>query len=244
MSAKVEICWICNERKANSNEHFHKRSDLKQFFGEVSLKRPIVKYDYSTKRLKELKSDKSKDLTFKRKICNYCNNTLTQKYDQAWRTLSSYLSRRHNYSHKNKWLYTNAVFNINPNEGMLFIHLYFLKIFGCHVKDNNFSGIDLNEISHNLLMGYYNPYFLIRFGFNPNFRITHKQSMKYPLTVYVSKKTNENIKGIAHTVYSIGPLVIDLLYCRNKNQRQKYFNFHYWNPGESINTHKIRYYKN
>jgi hypothetical protein len=240
----TEICWICNIRKANSHEHFYKRSDVNQFFGKVNQDNPILKYDHSTNRLKKLNSSKSKDLTFKNKICDYCNGTLTQEFDQAWEKLSEYFFKSHSRLKSKKWWYANIAFKDNTNQMMQFVHLYFLKIFGCHVKESEYLGIDLLEISHNLLNKYSNPNFLLRFGYNPIVKLSQNEGMKYPLVVYFNKKTKKEFRGLAHTVYSIGPLVIDLLYCRNKFQRLKYMNHCYWSPNFNQLTNKLNYFKN
>ncbi len=128
-------CWICGN-KGNTGEHLLKASDLKAHFGHVSQKKPLYFNTDGKKKIK-LGSKKGQRLKSKAVICNSCNSNLTQPYDKAWEKLSAYLRTNWTALNKTKKLDLSKVFPGSSKKSLLDMHLYFVKLFGCRIIENN-----------------------------------------------------------------------------------------------------------
>src|SRR5215475_4978249 len=82
-------CWICGG-SPDSQEHEFKRSDVTDYFGPVTIDRPLYKQT-ETRLNNRIISPKSEKLTSEAPMCRRCNNERTQPYDYAWQTLSRHL---------------------------------------------------------------------------------------------------------------------------------------------------------
>jgi len=135
-------CWICGQ-EGNTGEHMIKASDLRSYFGNISQKNPIF---FHTKEKKNIPvgSLKSKRFKFDSLICNNCNSSLTQPYDQAWEQLSAYLRSNWPDLLKSRKVNLTKIFPGSVHRSMLFVHLYFLKIFGCKIVE---SGAPIDTVS-------------------------------------------------------------------------------------------------
>lgn len=107
----------------------------------------------------KLQSNKSKYLTFQNVICSVCNNTLTQPYDLAWEQLSKYF-RNETLVESN--IRCNRIFPYNTKHYMRHVHLYFLKILGCAIKQENIP-VDITGFSEKLICDRLHPNFYIGF---------------------------------------------------------------------------------
>ncbi|GAB6126024.1 hypothetical protein [Humidesulfovibrio idahonensis] len=136
-------CWICGGQ-ASSGEHFIKASDLRSVFGKVSLKRLLFKkVKGQSVKIPGVKSDK---LKYNVKLCQNCNNSLTQRYDKAWEQLSLHLRERRPNVVVNSIVNLQNVFPGNVKQSMLYVHLFFVKQFGCKINDCC-APIDTSEIA-------------------------------------------------------------------------------------------------
>jgi len=95
-------------------------------------------------------SSKSRRLTSKAPICPSCNNSLTQPYDKAWEELSQYLQRNWGYIAKRGKFDLGRVFPGRTQQGALNVHLFFVKLFGCRIIEENIP-IDVTTFSASLL---------------------------------------------------------------------------------------------
>ena len=126
-------CWICGQ-SADSAEHLVKVSDLRGLFGRVSQERLLYLHSSATRNVPKRTVH---DSAFKSKalLCSRCNNALTQPYDRAWECLSANLRAR-------KSLLVGEVINMRKvfkqpvREALLDTHLYFVKLFGCRIVEN------------------------------------------------------------------------------------------------------------
>lgn len=141
-------CWICGE-DGNTGEHLVKASDLRSHFGNVSQEMPLY-FHTSKKRNIPVGSLKSKRLKSKGLICNNCNSALTQPYDKAWESLSLYLRSNWDQLHKAGKVNLAKVFPGSVKESMLYVHLYFVKIFGCSIVESG-APINIQAFSQSLL---------------------------------------------------------------------------------------------
>lgn len=153
-------CWICGEF-SSSGEHMVKRSDLKAQFGKRSQKAPIFMHNanFRNTKVSSLKSDKLKSPG---RLCAHCNNTRTQPYDRAWETLSAELRKRLPLE-TGASVRANKVFSTAAQQRMLGVHLFFVKLFGCHIAAHGID-IPLAPLADAIRSNRAHPNIYLRFG--------------------------------------------------------------------------------
>src|SRR5690554_1718370 len=149
----MNTCWICGN-EADTREHRVKASDLRTVFGEVTQQSPLfTNLDGRVRILQSVKSDFAK---FVSKICHNCNTTRTQKYDEAWSELTSYLLKNKDIIKSSKTLNAKKIFSGDFRKGILYCHIYLLKVFGCKIIDDKVP-FDLSSFSCCILSGIAHP---------------------------------------------------------------------------------------
>ncbi len=150
-------CWICG-KEGTTGEHLTKHSDLKSVFGHVTQKSPIYLHRENEKNIKISSIKKSPEIKSKALLCPDCNNSRSAPYDRAWETLSTYLRKRPQAVKKGDIIQLHKVFPGKVHQSMLCVHLYFVKLFGCLIVEENIPiNIDrfrmalLQEKSHKLV---------------------------------------------------------------------------------------------
>lgn len=166
-------CWICGA-DADTGEHRIKRSDLKSVFGDISPHHPLY-LSNAHRRNMRVKGLNSKALKLNAKICAKCNNQLTSSYDYAWRDLSKYLRSKNRALKHNERIGLHKVFKGTVKRSMVCVHLYFVKLLGCHIAEHRIP-IDLGPFSQALLHG--TPHPLVYLAFCPPLD-TERKSVGY-----------------------------------------------------------------
>jgi hypothetical protein len=141
-------CWICGE-KATTGEHRTKRTDLRAEFSEPVQAQRLYYHDNNRKN-RIVQSLNSDILKFPKSLCAYCNNTRTQPHDFAWATFSDGIRHRQPRVSVGSVVRANRIFRYNTAAHMLNVHLYFVKLIGCHVVEHNIA-VDLNPLSQAIL---------------------------------------------------------------------------------------------
>lgn len=141
-------CWICGA-VAKTGEHLIKASDLRAVFGPVSQKNPV--YFHTALRRNEpvggIKSDRLKSNAL---ICAPCNNERTQPYDLAWEKLSTVIQGRKPAIRGGDYISLQRVFPGAVQASMLQVHLFFVKLFGCAIREHNVP-VDVAPFAHAIL---------------------------------------------------------------------------------------------
>jgi hypothetical protein len=154
-------CWIC-ENPATTGEHGMKRSDLKAGFGTISQRDPL--YLHNTKKQnRPIGSFDAKPLKLPGQICAYCNNTRTQRYDRAWERLSQALRIWEPAIKPRIIIWPKRVFGSDYAREMLNVHLFFVKLFGCHIAGNSIP-IGLGGFKDAILHAKAHPRVYLKFG--------------------------------------------------------------------------------
>jgi hypothetical protein len=163
MSGKKPTCWICGSAGPLSKEHRVKRTDLQDLFGKVSAEHPLYFHnnDRRNQRIISLKNDRLKSGG---QICISCNSARTQPHDDAWTKLSRALRRRLPYMEAGQRFSGTRVFAPDTRRQMLYAHLYFVKLFGCHIADLGIA-IDLAPFRRAIVDGEAHPRLYLTFGF-------------------------------------------------------------------------------
>lgn len=128
-----EKCWICGSN-ALTGEHKTKNSDLKLVFGSFSQSNPI--YYHDARGVNQIaRGPRSSILKFSYPICEHCNNERTQPHDRAWEDLSSWFRKHISAIKPGGTVSANSFFPHDTEPQMLNVHLYFVKLFGCSLKE-------------------------------------------------------------------------------------------------------------
>ena len=197
-------CWICGQ-EGNTGEHMIKASDLRSYFGDVSQKNPIF---FHTKERRNIPvgSLKSKRFRFDSLICNKCNSDLTQPYDRSWEVLSAYLRSNWPELLKSRKIRLAKVFPGSVHRSMLFVHLYFVKIFGCKIVESK-APIATSSLSEALLNKKAHKDIFIAFGPRPG-KINHKYAGLTP----ICSMDIDGISAFATWLYMIDNLAVNIIY--------------------------------
>ena len=147
-------CWICNN-EANSGEHLIKASDLKSVFGNITQKFPLFLHS-EQRRNQPIPGIKSNKLKYNARLCANCNNKLTQRHDLACEKLSNYLRNRQPHIKPKMLIRLNRTFPGSVSKSMLAVHLYFLKLFGCLITENDVP-INIDQFAQSILRGIPHP---------------------------------------------------------------------------------------
>jgi len=141
-------CWICGGN-GNSGEHLLKASALRAMFRGIAGKHPLYIHN-SRKTNRRLQSEKSDFLKSPARICARCNDTRTQKYDFAFDRFHDYICASLAPVEKGKAIDLQAVFPGSVVRSMRRVQLYFVKVFGCAIKQAD-AAIPLAGFAESLL---------------------------------------------------------------------------------------------
>jgi hypothetical protein len=142
---KIMKCWICGA-EADSREHLIKASDMRAFFGRISPRTPVFLHSDKRRNIPVHSAKTNKIKTENKVICRRCNDTETAIYDNAWSELLSYFHANWDLIKKSRRAKLHKAFPGNVKKRSLFFHLYFVKLFGCRIVDENMP-IDISEFS-------------------------------------------------------------------------------------------------
>jgi hypothetical protein len=197
-------CWICGQ-EGNTGEHMIKASDIRSYFGNISQKNPIF-FHTKEKRNISVGSLKSKRFKFDSLICNNCNSSLTQPYDRAWELLSAYLRSNWPDLLKFRKVKLAKIFPGSVHRSMLFVHLYFVKIFGCKIVVSE-APIATESISEALLNKKAHKDIFIAFAPKPG-KVDHKYAALTP----IHSMDIDGISAFATWLYMIDNLAVNIIY--------------------------------
>jgi hypothetical protein len=161
MTDAVKKCWICGDA-ATSGEHKTKRSDLRDVLGKPSQATPLYYHDAKVKNSRVGSLD-AKVLKSPGRLCAACNNARTQPHDRAWEQLSHGLRTRTPALTAGMSVRVNTIFPYDTARYMRHVHLYFVKLFGCHIEALNMA-LDLKRFSDAILNDAAHPNVYLKFG--------------------------------------------------------------------------------
>ena len=217
-------CWICGSSENLTGEHIFKHSDAKMLLGPVSRENPVF---FHTKNQinKRVGSFKNEVFKFSKIMCARCNNTVTQPYDKAWETASSWFFKNENFIKEGDKFRWNRIFPNDTRKNMIFVQLFFTKLMGCclHVSGYQF---DRKEFSKSIISGRINPsiYLKLNVSQNPSFGVSD---------LVINPVNSKNEVEEAAWSYQIGKLHIHVffLHCRKINRSQN----GEWHPNQNSN---------
>lgn len=192
--------------------------------GPVSRENPVF---FHTKNQinKRVGSFKNEVFKFSKIMCARCNNTVTQPYDKAWETASSWFFKNENFIKEGDKFRWNRIFPNDTRKNMIFVQLFFTKLMGCclHVSGYQF---DRKEFSKSIISGRINPsiYLKLNVSQNPSFGVSD---------LVINPVNSKNEVEEAAWSYQIGKLHIHVffLHCRKINRSQN----GEWHPNQNSN---------
>jgi hypothetical protein len=133
-------CWICEINEADSGEHVLKKSVLDFILGKPSPTNKRFISHYHGRRNTPVSSFKNKRFKFNKNICQRCNDTLTQPYDDAF---DIFIRKLFN---QKSLIINRGIINIqslcgNPQQKDN-LALFFMKAFGCLIVHH---GVTINN---------------------------------------------------------------------------------------------------
>ena len=124
---------------------------------------PLYLHD-AAKRNRRIGSLDAKLLKSPGRICPDCNNARTQPHDRAWEKLSEALRDRSTSTGAGKCRASRrSVFRYDTARAMLNVHLYFVKLFGCHIAGNAIP-LDIASFANAILHQKAHPCVYVKFG--------------------------------------------------------------------------------
>ncbi|MCU6434420.1 hypothetical protein LPB67_11615 [Undibacterium sp. Jales W-56] len=215
----MKNCWICGDL-ADSAEHMIKASNIKAMFGKIDNGHPLFRRidDEKHERIAGIKSEK---LKFEKSLCSGCNNARTQKHDKAWEKLSNYLLVRSPKIDVGERIRLRPVFNDGLRKGMLGVHLYFLKLFGCLIIENEIP-LDSQEFANCILNDYAHPNVYLSFLVVKNQNI--KKQAAISQVTYIQK--GEFVS--AQWMYIVGSIAVNVTLASSVRPNKR--EVHLWHP--------------
>jgi 5-methylcytosine-specific restriction endonuclease McrA len=214
-------CWICGG-SGLTGEHKTKRSDLRDVFGTVTQSDPIYFHDNNRKN-RLIGSLNAKPLKSPSHICANCNNARTQPHDRAWERLSAALRMRNPPIRSGTVVRADRIFAYNTAREMLNVHLYFVKLFGCHIVEGNIP-IDTAKFGTAIIAEKAHPNVYLKFGVSP-----------MPITGMSDIWTTPADCTFATWFYKVGEIAVNVMFAADGEKRNGLINA--WHP--KLGTNKL-----
>jgi hypothetical protein len=229
------LCWICRQRPAETAEHRFKASDVRTKVPTLSRAEPVFLQRDSRATNISVGSARSKSLKYPPSICGQCNSTLTQPYDVAWKTLSDYLQRHWAEIRRKKRFDLSKPFRGATHEAALNVHLFFVKLFGCKMREEG-KRIDLEPFSNALLNRSAHPEVGITIA---DSRIGAGKVLLYDSEVHTMRNQLGELHG-ASWLYLVHPVAVKVHYM--KAGAPLHVVGHLWHPNTSSKIVKLSPY--
>lgn len=225
MSATLPKCWICGDA-ATTGEHKTKRSDLRSVFGIPTQSNPLYLHD-AEKRNRRVGSLDAKVLKSPGRICPHCNNTRTQPHDRAWEKLSAALRTRTPAIAPGSIVRTNRIFRYDTAREMLNVHLYFVKLFGCHIAGNDIP-LDIASFADAIMNEKAHPCVYLKFGCG---RMFAGKPMTGMSDMWLTPAPPGGTSTFATWFYDVETVGINVMFAVAEERRQGLVGA--WHPGHS-----------
>jgi len=219
-------CWICGA-PADTGEHMIKVSDLRDLFGHTSQVKPIFRRVNSEPQ-EIVPGVRSEKLKFRTRLCAPCNNARTQPYDKSWDALAKFLRKRSPPISPGDVIRPVSAFENGLRPGLLGVHLYFVKLFGCLVRDSGVP-LDTQPLAEAILRNVPNPHVYLSF-----LAVTSRRLQRQAIVTPVETITIGNTLCGAQCFYFVGRVGVHITYAPAIRTRSE--KVHLWHPRNSAKT--------
>lgn len=210
-SCMATQCWICNA-PATTHEHTINAALVKIACGQPKPGAPWFFHNAqgANQRFQGLGSDLLKPYS---DLCQKCNNDRTQPHDRAVEQFVKWLIAHKSVLQPGLSIDPKTVFPVDPAKGMLGLHLYFVKKFGCLIIEGRHNGtpiaLDPSDAARAILRGKACPNLYLKFGRRPT--STPCVARSNPVAFL---DDSGRAKGVEWRHY-LGPFVVEALYFEN-----------------------------
>lgn len=222
MHKAVPKCWICGN-DGDTGEHKSKRSDLRSVFGTPSQTQPLYLHDGRRKN-RCIGSLDAKVLKSPSRLCANCNNSRTQPHDRAWERMSGWLRTRRPAITPGTIVRANRIFPYDTAREMLNVHLYFAKLFGCHILEGAMP-IDIETLADAILREVAHPGMYLKFGCSSSLEGHVMVGMS---DVHLQTRPSDGSCAFATWLYEVDNLVVNVMYAAPGERREGLINA--WHP--------------
>lgn len=128
-----ELCWICEENPADSQEHSIKASRIKQMENALLPGQNLLTPNKDG-RVYPIRGKNSQVVKFGKTMCQKCNNERTKKFDQAYDHFVDFLIGNFDYFRDKRqfsWADIYAGYDFDQRH----LQRYYLKNAGCRMID-------------------------------------------------------------------------------------------------------------
>lgn len=219
-------CWICGEASADTGEHMIKVTDLESLFGHTTTHKPLYRR-IGSGRQEKAQGKNSPKLKFKTQLCAVCNNARTQPHDLSWQAFAAHLRTRQKPIAPGDVVRAAKAFNSGVRVGLLGVHLYFVKLFGCLIHDAGVP-MDTSPLAAAIINNEPHPHIYLSF-----LAITNNKLQDY---AHVTPVSTMNIGDdfSAQWIYTVGRIGVHVIYAPTIHLRNH--RVHLWNPRFSTKT--------
>lgn len=145
------LCWICQERQADSNEHKFKASDLRLFFGKGDWSKeggPV--HGIGDAEPVKVAGPGSSRMTFECVLCEACNNRVTQPFDRAYEVFVGWSRCNKARLLQERLIDFEDVFGDRWERSQINLFRYFAKHLGCRIAGcaGHWVPGDLRDVIH------------------------------------------------------------------------------------------------
>ena len=139
----TKLCWICNS-PAETREHVHKKTDLKQILNDDNGFERLVKIsgEHKTKKIEladakfeRIQGVNSIELKYPYNLCKECNSTTTQPYDFSYGKFIDYILKNKESIVKNSNFDFSEIYGEKFELSTSNLFRYFAKSIGCRIND-------------------------------------------------------------------------------------------------------------
>lgn len=127
-------CWICGNI-ADSCEHRIKKSDVTKVHGKGPYKEKQSLVMIKDGREIPIQGPNSKALKYKKSLCRRCNDTRTQRYDDAYSAFIDHVEDNKEHILEKRMIKFIDVYGENAESEQRFLYKYFIKSFGCRIVE-------------------------------------------------------------------------------------------------------------
>lgn len=172
------LCWICNKNEANSGEHKFKSSLIRDMHGRQFSEEIVFSSNSEEQKIYGINS---KIVKFPKIIYEYCNNTLTSRYDKAFDKLIRWSNANYRELRSNQFIDFEQVYGSEWVEQKKDLLKYIAKHAGCKIVTgpNNF---DIKNISNLIYNDTETDTFQIKFILKEGFKyldLVNEDGLKY-----------------------------------------------------------------
>jgi len=192
-----------------------KRSDLRGVFHTATQDKPLYLHNAKEKNL-PIRSLNAKALKSPGLICAYCNNTRTQPHDRAWERLSKCLRERIQANSLGTVVRANRIFKYDTAWEMSNVHLYFVKLFGCHILAADIP-IDVATFSTAILNEKACPHVYLKFGRGPSLKNNAMAGMS---DIEAVLRASDGSCAFATWFYYVEGLAVNVIFAADGEERE------------------------